>query len=52
MAPKRPAKRAVDDDDGRPSKKGGKGKKEATYETYDEALDGELLELESELVAD
>lgn len=41
MAPKRPAKRRGDDEDGRPAKKGGKkGKQEPTYDTYDECLDG------------
>jgi hypothetical protein len=40
MAPKRPAKRRGDQEDARPAKKGGKGKKEPTYDTYDECLDG------------
>lgn len=41
MAPKRPSKRRGEDEDGRPAKKGGKGRKEPTYDTYDECLDGE-----------
>jgi len=43
MAPKRPNKRRLEDDGhGRHSKKGpGKNKREVTYDTYDEAMDGE-----------
>lgn len=43
MPPKRPNKRRSEDDAGslRLPKKGGKNKKEVTYDTYDEALDGE-----------
>lgn len=43
MAPKRPNKRRSEDDGhGRHSKKGpGKNKREVTYDTYDEAMDGE-----------
>ncbi|WVW78364.1 hypothetical protein I302_100318 [Kwoniella bestiolae CBS 10118] len=40
MPPKRPLKRRGEDDDRRQSKKVGKNKREITYETYDEALDG------------
>jgi hypothetical protein len=41
MPPKRPSKRRGDEEDSRPSKKGGKKNKEPTYDTYDECLDGE-----------
>lgn len=41
MPPKRPSKRRGDEEDNRPSKKGGKKNKEPTYDTYDECLDGE-----------
>jgi len=43
MAPKRMNKRRSEDDAGssRPPKKGGKNKREVTYDTYDEAMDGE-----------
>jgi hypothetical protein len=42
MAPKRPNKRRQDDDgtSSRLPKKGGKNKRELTYDTYDEAMDG------------
>ncbi|WWC86835.1 uncharacterized protein L201_001714 [Kwoniella dendrophila CBS 6074] len=40
MPPKRPLKRRGDDDDRRLNKKAGKNKREITYDTYDEALDG------------
>ncbi|WWC59531.1 uncharacterized protein I303_102087 [Kwoniella dejecticola CBS 10117] len=40
MAPKRPLKRRGEEDDRRQSKKPGKNKREITYDTYDEALDG------------
>ncbi|WRT64710.1 uncharacterized protein IL334_001644 [Kwoniella shivajii] len=40
MPPKRPLKRRGEDDDRRQSKKAGKNKREVTYDTYDEALDG------------
>ncbi|WWD07600.1 hypothetical protein V865_005701 [Kwoniella europaea PYCC6329] len=40
MPPKRPLKRRGEEDDRRQSKKAGKNKREITYDTYDEALDG------------
>jgi hypothetical protein len=45
MPPKRPSKRRGDEEDSRPSKKGGKKNKEPTYDTYDECLDGESFPL-------
>jgi hypothetical protein len=41
MPPKRPSKRRGDEEDSRPSKKGGKKSKEPKSDTYDECLDGE-----------
>ena len=47
MAPKRPLKRRQDDESSPAptsrSKKAGKNKREVTYDTYDEAMDGESL---------
>ncbi|OCF77006.1 hypothetical protein I204_02715 [Kwoniella mangroviensis CBS 8886] len=40
MPPKRPLKRRGEEDDRRQTKKAGKNKREITYDTYDEALDG------------
>lgn len=40
MPPKRPLKRRSEDEDRKQTKRTGKNKREQTYDTYDEALDG------------